>query len=723
MRRCGVLYPTIRIVLLLLPSLPLRQAHGQTAIDLRAQARNVDFSTADMTKPSRVGTALPTTCTVGETYFLTTANAGQNLYGCPSMNAWALLGGNAGVLSVFGRSGAVGSQSGDYSFTQISGTVSNGQLSSGIDATKIGAGTVNSTEFGYLANVTSDVQAQIDGKASSSHAHNLGGDLSGNTSSGTVVALRNRSVATVAPADKQVLTWNATANQWEPQTANTGGGAGGASMSSQLGDLEVSRTSGTALTVGANCSTSTPCNVRFGNTVYGITASATVTINAGTGTAYVYVADGGSLTVGHNMTVSCSGCAQQSGTAFFPADSVPLWTWVANNGQWLDGGGTDRRAWLSTKNVTAGTGLTAGESGGLTTLSLDTAVVPTYATGTSQPSGSCQVGQMYFNTAANKAYNCTSTNTWSEITSSGSGLPDPGANGIVKRTATNTTAAAKADDLSSPMFCIDSGTSDSYACNLSPAITTYSIGAHYRFKANTANTGAATLNLNGIGAVPIKNVARGGATSDVTDNDIRAGQWVDVVYDGTNFQMQSTSGSQSSGALPITDAVWLPAAGGVQSGVNRPLWNLPSTGAATPEQNGTAPFSVAYLSYAATGTTYAVAGWKLPSTWDGGTVAFSMQWGALVTGSGNVVWRVETACTGDGGNFIAPTFNAAQSQSVGSVVANQRRTTSWDLTTTGCTPGNLMFIRVSRDGDNASDDFASTSKVLGGDLSFKRHLQ
>src|ERR1043166_7503515 len=87
-------------------------------------------------------------------------------------------------------------------------------------------------------------------------------------------------------------------------------------------------------------------------------------------------------------------------------------------------------------------------------------------------------------------------------------------------------------------FCADAGSSDSYACNLSPAITTYITGTRYTFSANTANTGAATLNLNSLGAKTIKKVV-GGITTDLNDNDIRVGQIVDVIYDGTNMQMLS----------------------------------------------------------------------------------------------------------------------------------------------------------------------------------------
>lgn len=88
----------------------------------------------------------------------------------------------------------------------------------------------------------------------------------------------------------------------------------------------------------------------------------------------------------------------------------------------------------------------------------------------------------------------------------------------------------------------DAGASDTYVVTLTPAPAAYENGGHYRFKANTANTGACTVNFNSLGAKTIKKAA-GGITTDLADNDIRAGQWVDLVYDGTNMQMQSTLGN------------------------------------------------------------------------------------------------------------------------------------------------------------------------------------
>src|ERR1041384_3191253 len=97
-------------------------------------------------------------------------------------------------------------------------------------------------------------------------------------------------------------------------------------------------------------------------------------------------------------------------------------------------------------------------------------------------------------------------------------------------------------------YCDAAGSSgDTYVCALSPAITTYTTGACYVFKAPNASTasGGATLNLNSLGAKTIKK-PYGGVTTDLADNDIQANQFVTVCYDGTNMLMMS-----QAGALPL----------------------------------------------------------------------------------------------------------------------------------------------------------------------------
>lgn len=63
---------------------------AQTQINLRTQARQVDFSAASATKPFKSGIVLPVACSTGEAFFKTDAPAGQNLYGCTATNTWTL---------------------------------------------------------------------------------------------------------------------------------------------------------------------------------------------------------------------------------------------------------------------------------------------------------------------------------------------------------------------------------------------------------------------------------------------------------------------------------------------------------------------------------------------------------------------------------------------------------------------------------------------------------
>jgi hypothetical protein len=62
-------------------------------------------------------------------------------------------------------------------------------------------------------------------------------------------------------------------------------------------------------------------------------------------------------------------------------NSIPLYTWSATNGVWDTNGGVDRRGWLSSNTLLAGTGIMTVQSGGQTTIAVDTAVVPTYLSG------------------------------------------------------------------------------------------------------------------------------------------------------------------------------------------------------------------------------------------------------------------------------------------------------------------------------------------------------
>lgn len=88
-----------------------------------------------------------------------------------------------------------------------------------------------------------------------------------------------------------------------------------------------------------------------------------------------------------------------------------------------------------------------------------------------------------------------------------------------------------------PIYGVDAGATDAYVITLSPVPLALTTGMVINFKANTVNTGNATLNVNGLGA---KNILKY-HDQTLNDGDIEANQIVSVIYDGTQFQMQSQS--------------------------------------------------------------------------------------------------------------------------------------------------------------------------------------
>lgn len=97
-------------------------------------------------------------------------------------------------------------------------------------------------------------------------------------------------------------------------------------------------------------------------------------------------------------------------------------------------------------------------------------------------------------------------------------------------------------------FAADAQVTDAYAITLAPAITAYVTGQVFTFSANTQNTGAASLNVNGLGPITIKK----NHDQDLETADIEAGSIVLVTYDGTNFQMLNQQASMASTAALST---------------------------------------------------------------------------------------------------------------------------------------------------------------------------
>lgn len=79
------------------------------------------------------------------------------------------------------------------------------------------------------------------------------------------------------------------------------------------------------------------------------------------------------------------------------------------------------------------------------------------------------------------------------------------------------------------------GSANAYVFAAAQTFTAYYDGMLVGFDANFANTGAATIDVDGLGAKTIKKYN----DADLASGDIESGQKVLVAYDGTNFQMLS----------------------------------------------------------------------------------------------------------------------------------------------------------------------------------------
>ena len=94
-------------------------------------------------------------------------------------------------------------------------------------------------------------------------------------------------------------------------------------------------------------------------------------------------------------------------------------------------------------------------------------------------------------------------------------------------------SGADADGAGALDYAVDSGSGNTYVITLSPALTAHVAGMPIVFKATHANTGAATLNVNGLGGKSLKKYG----ANNLEAGDIVSGQIVTVIYDGTYYQV------------------------------------------------------------------------------------------------------------------------------------------------------------------------------------------
>ncbi len=107
--------------------------------------------------------------------------------------------------------------------------------------------------------------------------------------------------------------------------------------------------------------------------------------------------------------------------------------------------------------------------------------------------------------------------------------------GIAEVSASGDAASAESIQNSLLNYAQATHLGDDFSVTLFPAPSAYVAGLLVHFKASADNTGDVSLNVNGLGEAGI----RKNYDDMLVAGDIRAGQIVTVIYDGSHFQMLS----------------------------------------------------------------------------------------------------------------------------------------------------------------------------------------
>ncbi len=99
------------------------------------------------------------------------------------------------------------------------------------------------------------------------------------------------------------------------------------------------------------------------------------------------------------------------------------------------------------------------------------------------------------------------------------------------------------------IYAVATGSNNNFNITIYPPITAYQAGMVFNFISNQNVSGPATLNVNNLGAIPIKKFIN----KNLAGCEIQNKQVVTVVYDGTNFQMTSVFAEAPTAAYAGSD--------------------------------------------------------------------------------------------------------------------------------------------------------------------------
>ncbi len=121
----------------------------------------------------------------------------------------------------------------------------------------------------------------------------------------------------------------------------------------------------------------------------------------------------------------------------------------------------------------------------------------------------------------------------------------PASANLLATNASGQPAAATAHNESVPRTCATTNSGNAYTCTTSPSFTP-AAGDTISVDFNAANTGSATLAVNGASAATIK---KWGNSSTLAANDVLAGHWIAATFDGSSWQLEGQLGNANAPSL------------------------------------------------------------------------------------------------------------------------------------------------------------------------------
>lgn len=221
---------------------------------------------------------------------------------------------------------------------------------------------------------------------------------------------------------------------------------------------------------------------------------------------------------------------------------------------------------------------------------------------------------------------------------------------------------------------------NSYTLTLSPALTAYALGQQFNVLFTNANTGAATLNINGLGAKAIK---RNGSKATKV-GDILAGQVFSLYYDGTDFQMVGRV---------TTD--WSPTALSLGDGV---------ANGATLSLNSGAGIYVNFDSTSDDEYLFNVALDRNGVPYDGSNIVVELYWMKFGASGGTVGWELDYAFTSLGDDAFTAVDGTATNYVDVTALANQTLTSTNLATISGPVGSKILQLTLRRNSTGAGAD-------------------